>query len=174
MSTPFIAEIRMFGGNFAPRGWATCDGQLMSIAQNTALFSLLGTNFGGDGKVTFGLPNMKGNAPVCMGQGPGLSDYVIGQEGGSPTVTLIVSEIPLHNHGANAVTAGSDQLSPTSNFLAGGSTRGANRYAPVSAGSTGPFNQLGPAGSSLPHENMQPYLAVTYIIALEGIFPSRG
>jgi microcystin-dependent protein len=174
MSSPFVAEIRIVGFNFAPTGWAFCDGQLLPISQNTALFSLLGTFYGGDGKSTFALPDMQGNVAVGQGQGAGLSDYFLGQQGGSEFVTLIQSEIPFHNHFVQA-----DSQDP-------GDLQGpaANRSLARSGGGfafvPGPLNAqfapetLAPAGGSLPHNNMQPYLTLNYVIAMQGVFPPRG
>jgi microcystin-dependent protein len=175
MSDQFVAEIRIFAGNFAPTGWALCNGQLMPISQNTALFSLLGTTYGGDGKSTFALPNLQGAAPLQAGQGPGLSLYDLGESIGSPSVTLLQTEMPAHNHGALAVAAvgASD---PTNNAWASGAKGFGNVYSPsVQASNV----QMAPtclsiSGSSLPHNNMMPYLGLTFIIALQGIFPPRS
>lgn len=174
MADPFVAEIRMFAGNFAPRGWAFCDGQLLQISQNTALFSLLGTTYGGDGHTTFALPDLQGRTPMHWGQGPGLSPRDIGETGGSPTVTLLTSEIPAHIHQASAA-AGTGPTSPEN--AAWGTQSG--RTPPPAYSSAAPDvtmspQALSPAGSSFPHNNMQPYLAVTFIIALQGVFPPRG
>jgi microcystin-dependent protein len=174
MSSPFVAEIRIFAGNFAPTGWATCDGQLLPISQNTALFSLLGTTYGGDGKTTFGLPNLQGNAPMMWGQGPGLSLRDIGEQGGEPSVTLIISEMPSHAHSFNGLTAPAASRDPTNAQLA--RSRNGNVYQ--TDATTGQVimapQAIGIAGGSLPHNNMQPYLALTFIIALQGIFPPRS
>lgn len=175
MSDQFVAEIRIFAGNFAPTGWALCNGQLMPISQNTALFSLLGTTYGGDGKSTFALPNLQGAAPLQAGQGPGLSLYDLGESIGSPSVTLLQTEMPAHNHGALAVAAvgASD---PTNNAWASGAKGFGNVYSPsVQASNV----QMAPtclsiSGGSLPHNNMMPYLGLTFIIALQGIFPPRS
>ncbi|MBI5930063.1 MAG: phage tail protein [Chloroflexi bacterium] len=176
MSEPFLAEIKMFGGNFAPRGYAFCNGQIMSISQNTAVFSLLGTNYGGDGRSTFGLPDLQGRAPMFWGQGPGLSDHFIGESDGYGAVTLIQTEIPAHSHVVNATNGGSllaDDNNPTNAYLA------PSVEAPIYAPTGGPTSvmhplALGIAGGNQPHNNLQPYLAVTFIIALAGIFPPRG
>ncbi len=168
MTDPFVAEIRMFGGNFAPTGWALCAGQLLPIAQNTALFSLLGTMYGGDGKVTFGLPNLNGRVAVHSGQGPGLSAWFQGEQRGSETVTLLQSELPAHAHQARGSSDDDNSLSPV------GALAGAPQsplYRPDTDGQMAP---LPLAGGSQPHNNMQPYLAITYIIALQGIFPPRS
>ena len=176
MSDQFVAEIRIFAGNFAPIGWATCDGQIMPISQNTALFSLLGTNYGGDGKSNFALPNLQGSVPMGAGQGPGLTDRVIGETGGSQNVTLLPTEIPQHTHTALASTSGGTN-SPAGAAW-GESKLGKTPLAVYAA--SGPNNvtmnpqALSPAGSSFPHNNMPPYLCLTFIIALQGIFPPRG
>ena len=182
MSEPFIGQIMLFAGNFAPRGWATCDGQILSIAQNTALFSILGTTYGGNGQTTFALPDLRGRAAIHQGQGPGLSQYSMGEVGGAETVTLIAPQMPAHNHTATlTVNAAASPLSasddPTNAVPAGAS--GQNVYAGAPDGST-KMNAgmatavINPAGGSQPHENRHPYLCMTYCIALEGIFPSRG
>ena len=177
MSDQFVAEIRIFAGNFAPTGWALCNGQLMPISQNTALFSLLGTTYGGDGKSTFALPNLQGSAPLGAGQGPGLSLRDLGETGGEQTVTLLQSEMPAHSHTAVATTSGGLDT-PTSNAW-GESKLGKtplNVYAPSNANTNVPMNPfaLSIAGGSLPHNNMPPYLCLTFIIALQGIFPPRS
>jgi microcystin-dependent protein len=173
MSDPFVAEIRMFTGNFAPRGWALCNGQLLPISQNTALFSLLGTFYGGDGKSTFALPDLQGASPLQPGQGPALSERFLGERGGSANVTLLETEIPLHTHTGMAAGSGTGQSDPTDAVFASGQ-RG--RPPAYGLGATrvamSPF-AVGPAGGSLPHNNLPPYLAVTFIIALQGIYPSR-
>ena len=175
MSDPFVAEIRMFGGNFAPTGWASCDGQLLPISQNTALFSLLGTQYGGDGKSTFALPDMGGSAPMHQGQGAGLSNRVVGETGGEPSVTLLQSEMPLHNHsimGQNAHLATLPTVDPTQAL---GKAAGGNPYtAQTDALTQMSPNAITPTGSSFPHNNMQPFLCVFFIIAMQGIFPPRG
>lgn len=170
MSDPFVAEIRIFAGNFAPRGWALCNGQLLSISQNTALFSLLGTTYGGDGKTTFALPNLQGSAPMQPGQGPGLSLHDLGETGGVPNVTLLTSEIPIHTH--QAVGSGNDATTgQPGNASWGFADTSVYR---VDTNTTMSPSALAIAGSSLPHNNMQPYLGLTFIIALQGIFPPRG
>ena len=170
MSSPFVAEIRMFAGNFAPTGWAMCDGQLMPISQNTALFSLLGTFYGGDGKSTFALPDMQGNAAIHQGQGPGLSEYFLGQQGGSQNVTLLTTEIPVHTHSLVGDEDDGTFKTPQSMLMAAGSAMYA---APPPNVNLSPF-ALSPTGGSLPHNNMMPYLTVLFIIAMQGIFPARG
>lgn len=172
MSDPFVAEIRIFAGNFAPRGWAFCNGQVLPISQNTALFSLLGTTYGGDGSSNFALPNLQDRFPMHPGVGPGLSPRSLGEQNGSATVTLLTSEIPSHSHALQAAAAG-DTGTPSAAVVPA-ATGGALVYGapsdPVSmAGGT-----LGPAGSNVPHPNRQPYLALSFIIALQGIFPPRS
>ncbi|HEX7285220.1 MAG TPA: tail fiber protein [Candidatus Angelobacter sp.] len=176
MADQFVAEIRIFAGNFAPTGWALCNGQLLPISQNTALFSLLGTTYGGDGKSTFGLPNLQGSAPMAAGQGPGLSLRVLGETGGEQNVTLLVSEMPAHTHTAQADAGGGGNAAPTSNSwgASGGRGRPAAPYAPSSNSNVAMSPAGTPiAGISSPHNNMQPYLGLTFIIALQGIFPPR-
>jgi microcystin-dependent protein len=171
VADPFLAEIRIFPFNFAPRGWAWCDGQQLPISQNTALFSLLGTSYGGDGKSTFALPDLRGRVPIHVGQGPGLSPYDIGQPGGADAVTLLVSEIPQHTHTAKADTgdpADTTTPGPTVSFA----QAGAALYQP--APNTSMASQaLAPAGGSLPHNNLMPHLNLYFNIALQGVFPQR-
>ena len=173
MADPFVAEIRIFPFNFAPKGWAFCDGQLLPISQNTALFSLLGTTYGGHGKSTFALPDLQGNSPMHPGQGQGLSLRDLGEMGGSETVTLLVSEIPVHTHTVNAVAILSTTATPASNMVLSRSVNG-TAYADAAGGfqTFGP-EALPPAGGSLPHNNLQPYLTLNYCIALQGVFPAR-
>lgn len=173
MSSPFVAEIRMFAGNFAPKGWASCDGQLLPLSQNTALFSLLGTYYGGDGKTNFALPNLQGSAAVQQGQGPGLSLYDLGQTGGSQTVTLLNSEMPMHNHSLGGQDVAGDQFIPTATLEFADTPELKNIYK-VAPG-TGNMNPqtISIIGGSLPHNNMQPYLCVFFMIALQGIYPPR-
>ncbi len=175
MSDPFVAEIRMVGFNFASKGWATCDGQLLPISQNTALFSLLGTTYGGDGKSTFALPNLGGSTPIAPGQGAGLSQRVLGETGGSVNVTLIPSEMPLHNHAVMAYTGDAGDSRTPSPTTAIAVTAPGNLYSTTATGLTSMSPQaLLPAGSNLPHNNMMPYLTVMFIIAMQGVFPPRG
>jgi microcystin-dependent protein len=175
MSNPFVAEIRIFAGNFAPTGWATCDGQLLPISQNTALFSLLGTTYGGDGKSTFALPNLQGSAPMMWGQGPGLSLRDEGETGGEQFVTLIQSEMPIHTHQAVGNSAPGGANSPTNATWASMSVlrQAVNLYTTTSNAQMSPF-AVSIAGGGLPHNNMHPYLTLTFIIALQGVFPPRG
>jgi microcystin-dependent protein len=171
VADPFVAEIRIFPFNFAPKGWAFCDGQLLPISQNTALFSLLGTTYGGNGKSNFALPNMQGNAPMHPGQGPGLSLHDLGETGGSETVTLLQSELPAHSHAVSASSADGTDQSPAGEKLATGI--GIGQYAaPGSLVQLSP-NALSPAGGEMPHNNMQPYLTLNFCIALQGVFPPR-
>ncbi len=169
MSEPFIAEIIMFAGNFAPRGWAICQGQILSIAQNTALFSLLGTTYGGNGQTTFALPDLRGRTPIGTGQGPGLSNIQLGEVSGAESVTLTQAQLPSHNHLAAVTQAASTGSRPSGTFPAGGGAYGA-----ASDGST--FNPafIQSAGGNQPFGIRSPYLGMNYIIALEGIFPSRN
>jgi microcystin-dependent protein len=173
MADPFVAEIRMFGFNFAPTGWAQCNGQLLPISQNTALFSLLGTFYGGDGKSTFALPNLQGSVPLHQGQGQGLSERFLGEQSGSQFVTLLQSEIPFHTHVLQANAAPATLNAPdTGRALARSS--GGNVYKSGSAPNKQmAVQELSPAGGSLPHNNMMPYLVVNFCIALQGVFPAR-
>ncbi|MEO6391218.1 MAG: tail fiber protein, partial [Pyrinomonadaceae bacterium] len=176
MAQPFIAGIVMFAGNFAPRSYAFCQGQILSIAQNTALFSLLGTTYGGNGTTTFALPDLRGRVPIGPGQGPGLSPYVLGQQSGTPTVTLLTTEMPAHVHaaapGGNNTDSNPNSVKSPQNAVFGYSDD-APLYAPASNTTMG-ASTSGITGSTQPHENMQPYLGLYYIIALQGIFPSRN
>jgi microcystin-dependent protein len=174
MADPFVAEIRIFPFNFSPRGWAFCDGQLLPISQNTALFSLLGTTYGGDGRSTFALPNLQGRAPMHPGQGPGLSVRDLGEMGGSETETLIESEIPSHNHTlqAQAITLGGS-ANPAGNTL--NRVASGNLYANTNANLVPLSPQaLAPAGAHQPHNNMMPYLTCYFNIAMQGVFPPRS
>jgi microcystin-dependent protein len=172
---PFVAEIRIFPFNFAPKGWAFCDGQLLPISQNTALFSLLGTTYGGDGKSTFALPDVQGDAPMHPGQGPGLSLHDLGETGGSQTVSLLDSEMPSHSHGLVASNQpGEDPTPGPSEALA--RSVGANLYQTNSAQNLVQLapTALGTAGGSQPHNNLMPYLTLNFCISLQGVFPPRG
>ncbi|QGZ35899.1 phage tail protein [Stappia indica] len=173
MSTPYIGEIRMFGGNFAPLGWEFCNGQLLSIAENDTLFNLIGTTYGGDGQTTFALPDLRGRLPLHFGQGPGQPTYVMAESGGSEEVTLTQQQIPSHSHPLIANKATGTEASPQNNVLA--SAAAGDPY--FSSQTLPPFTELGPnavqvAGGSQPHNNMAPYLAVSFIISLYGIYPS--
>ena len=174
MADPFIAEIRIFPFNFAPKGWAWCNGQLLPISQNTALFSLLGTTYGGDGKSTFALPDLEGSAPMHPGQGPGLSLHDLGESGGSDAVTLLESEIPAHSHALMANT-GSANLQVPAPTRAMALSTGGNAYTNQISNLT-PLNgqALAPSGGDQPHNNLMPYLTFYFNIALQGVFPPRG
>ena len=175
MADQFVAEIRIFAGNFAPTGWALCNGQVLPLSQNTALFSLLGTTYGGNGISTFALPDLQGSAPMHPGQGPGLSERLLGEQAGEATVTLLVSEMPVHTPSLSAQAVAGSQPSPQDNIwcpLPG-------RTPPSTYSSNAPnvdmsANALASAGASLPHNNMSPYLGLNFIIALQGVFPPRS
>lgn len=171
MSQPFIGEIKMFGGNFAIQGYALCNGQLLSISQNDALFSLIGTTYGGDGQNTFALPDLRGRLPIHQGSLLG-TNFPIGQQSGSETVTLTTNQIPAHNHSMGASSDPAGTGNPTGQVPAANST--ANIYSPTAAGSQTGAGSISPTGGNQPHDNMQPYLCVTFIIALFGIFPPRN
>jgi microcystin-dependent protein len=173
VADPFVAEIRIFPFNFAPKGWAFCAGQLLPLSQNTALFSLLGTTYGGDGKSNFALPNMQGNASMHPGQGPGLSLHDLGETGGSETVTLLESEIPSHPHNLMATAVTGTQSLPPINSIS--RLRGATPYlAPAGAPLVSFSGQaVTPTGGDQPHNNMQPYLTLNFCIALQGVYPPR-
>src|SRR5262245_53607408 len=174
MADPFVAEIRIFPFNFPPKGWAWCDGQLLPLSQNTALFSLLGTTYGGNGKSNFALPDLQGRAPMHPDQGPGLSLHDLGETGGSETVTLLESEIPSHPHTLLASSAGADEegLKTPAGNAPGKMQAAAAIYGPMSSNlvSMAP-EALAPAGGDQPHNNMQPYLTFYFCIALQGVFP---
>ena len=179
MSQPFVGEIRMVGFNFNPRGWQLCNGQLLPISQYSALFALLGTTYGGNGTTTFALPNLQSRVPIHQGTGPGLSTYVIGGAGGVENVTLLNNQMPAHNHMVNCQTATGTVTAPAGNYPAGNQV---NRDTGVAVdttfdpATTGTMNPavIGLAGGSQPHANLQPYLTVNFIIAIDGIFPSRN
>lgn len=171
---PFVAEIRIFPFNFAPRGWAWCDGQLLPLSQNTALFSLLGTTYGGNGKSNFALPDLQGRAPMHPGQGPGLSLHDLGETGGSETVSLLESEIPSHSHSLNASVEDGTQGSLTSGITLSTSVGGALYQTDTAANLTMMnASSLAPAGGDQPHNNMMPYLTFYFCIALQGVYPPR-
>lgn len=176
MADPFVAEIRIFPFNFAPTGWAFCDGQLLPLSQNTALFSLLGTTYGGDGKSTFALPDLQGKAPMHPGQGPGLSLRDLGENGGAESISLLLSEVPAHSHGMSV----SSQLGSENQVTSGGAGQlfamgdGINLYGSAANNLESMAPQaLAPSGGDQPHNNMQPYLTFNFCIALQGVFPAR-
>lgn len=172
MSEPFVGEIRMFAGNFAPRGWAFCDGQLLAVSQNDALFSLLGTIYGGDGRTTFGLPDLRGRLPIHAGSGPGLSNRRLGSKGGAENVTLTTNQLPSHTHPLTGAAQQPNSTSPTGNLLAqSGQTDLYRQDTPaVNMAST----SITSVGGSQSHSNLMPFLCVHFIIALVGIYPSRN
>ncbi|MES2112207.1 MAG: tail fiber protein [Bacteroidota bacterium] len=175
---PYVGQISMFGGNFAPRGWQMCNGQLLAISQWSALFSILGTTYGGDGVTTFALPNLQSRIPIHWGSGPGLSPYAIGEITGSESVTLTSQQMPMHNHLVNANSQAATQSTPGTFLLALSNDPAAstviNTYTDAAADSTMNPAMIMPAGGSQPHNNIQPVLAITFIIALEGVYPSRN
>lgn len=175
---PFISEIRIFGCNFAPVGWALCQGQLLSIQSNTALFSLLGTFYGGNGVTNFGLPDLRSRAAVGQGQGPGLTPYSIGETGGSETVTLLSNQLAVHSHNVNCYNADGSAGGPGGNILASSGTdsRGNVLYNDASSGALVSMNaqQISLTGNGLPHNNMSPYLTLNFCIALTGVYPQRN
>lgn len=173
MSNPFVAEIRILPFNFAPKGWAFCNGQILPLSQNTALFSLLGTTYGGDGKSNFALPNMQGNAPMQAGQGPGLSLRDLGETGGEQTVTLLSSQIPAHSHVA-AADGEANNSSPQNNTWGSALKGHGNLYAPASSLAQMSPGALAPSGGNLPHNNLPPYLTLNFCIALQGVYPPRS
>ncbi|MDE2365512.1 MAG: phage tail protein [Betaproteobacteria bacterium] len=172
MSEPFLGEIRSFGFNFTPVGWAQCNGQLLSIAQNTALFSILGTTYGGDGRTTFALPNLQGSTPMGAGQGSGLTNRVLGESGGTEAEVIGIQQIPSHNHAANAQPGNGNQAAPAGNFwaqdLGGSKEYGSSGTSQMAAGS------ISVTGGGQSHSNLQPYQVLNYCIALQGIFPPRS
>ena len=171
MSSPYVGEIRMFGGNFAPVGWALCQGQLMAISQNDTLFNLIGTTYGGDGQNTFGLPNLAGRAPIHQGQAPGISqNYIIGELGGVESVTLTTQQMPQHNHAFVASTAAATVASPANAIFA--TAVSATPFFSGSVDSNFNAAAVQPQGGNQPHENLQPFLVITFIISLFGIFPT--
>ncbi len=172
MGEPYVGEIRMFGGNFAPAGWAFCNGALMAISENDTLFNLIGTTYGGDGQQTFGLPDLQSRVPMHMGQGPGITqNYVIGEKAGVESVTLTTSQIPIHTHSFIASTNTSLSTSPTNNVAAAGITT--KMYTEDVANQ--PLNNavVTPQGGGQPHDNIQPYLCISFIISLFGVYPSQ-
>ena len=169
MSEPYLAEIRMTGFSFAPRGWALCNGQILPINQNQALFAILGTTYGGNGQTTFALPDLRGRVPVHMD-----GTFNLGQQGGAASHTLIASEMPAHTHSLGISTAVSHQADPTGRVLGNVEAGALNYYAPQDGSATLAANTVANSGGSQPHENMQPYLTINFIIALQGIFPSQS
>jgi microcystin-dependent protein len=171
MSEPFVAEIRIFAFNFAPRGWAFCNGQLLPLSQNIALFSLLGTTYGGDGMSNFALPNLQGRTPLHQGQGPGLELIDLGESGGEAVVTLLPSELPAHSHAANCVSGMGDQYGPPG-MLWATDAGGNNEYDPDGTANMAPDALQNTGGAA--HNNLQPYLTMNFCIALQGVFPPRS
>lgn len=169
MAEPYLGQITMFAGNFPPRGYAFCQGQILSIAQNTALFSILGTTYGGNGQTTFALPDLRGRVPIQPGQGPGLSAYTLGEQSGQETVTLISTQMPAHTHSLAANSGAANDTIPNGNILSEGTI-----YRSGAANTTMNPAAIGQAGGNQPHPNMQPYTCVNFIIALEGLFPPRN
>jgi microcystin-dependent protein len=174
---PLIGTIILFAGNFAPRGWMFCNGQILSISTNTALFAILGNTYGGNGQTTFALPDLRGRVPMSAGQGTGLSMYVLGEQSGVETVSLLVSEMPMHTHMLAAANVSGTTDDPTNNLLAkpvDSDLNSVNAYASVASSTIMNPVAINAAGGSQPHSNLQPYLALNYIIAVEGIFPTRN
>jgi microcystin-dependent protein len=169
MAEPFLGQIQSFGFNFAPKGWALCNGQLMSISQNSALFALLGTNYGGNGTTNFALPNLQGRTSIHFGQGQGLSAYVIGEQAGSESVTLLQNQMPSHNHSLNASTGAKLNTAPAGNNLGG-----ATIYTSAALDAVMSPQSIGLTGGNQAHPNIQPYLVINWCISLSGIFPSRN
>jgi len=177
MAEAYLGEIRMFGGNYAPAGWALCNGQILNIVQNQALFSILGATFGGNGTTTFGLPDLRGRVPIHQGQGQGTSSYTMGQSGGSETVPLQANQMPLHSHTVSAGNAAATATAASGNLLATvtpprGQTQVPTVYGTDASATMNPA-MIGSAGGGAPHPNVQPYQCVNFIIALQGIYPSR-
>jgi microcystin-dependent protein len=174
MTEAYIGSIVLFAGNFAPRGWAFCQGQLLSISTNTALFSILGTTYGGNGQTTFALPDLRGRVPMGQGQGPGLTNVTLGEQGGSESVTLMPSQMPMHSHAVACDTTATGSADPAGAYPGNpGSLSGTELYGSTANGTMAP-NMISPAGGSQPFSVQQPYLGLNYIICLEGIFPSRN
>lgn len=171
MSEPFVGEIRMFAGNFAPRGWAFCDGQLLAVSQNDALFSLLGTIYGGDGRTTFGLPDLRGRIPIHAGHGPGLSERRLGSKGGAEKETLTVNQLPSHTHAAHGSTGNGLDPNPQGNVLASSTVLEPYYNGPQDTNLAA--SSITNIGGSQPHTNLMPFLCIHFIIALFGIYPSR-
>jgi microcystin-dependent protein len=167
VAQPYVGEIRMFGGNFAPAGWQFCDGSLLPISENETLFQLIGTTFGGDGESTFAVPDLRGRVPIHQGSG-----FILGETGGVESVTLTINQIPIHNHALFATTNFANASTAQNNVLAQTNVAGVQMYFPAAGTQPLAANTLQPAGGSQPHDNMQPYLCVSFIISLFGIFPS--
>ena len=178
MATPFIGEIKMFGGTFALRNYAFCNGQILGIAQNTALFAILGTTYGGNGTTNFALPNLQGSTPLGAGNGPGLSPYALGQTGGTPTVTVLQTQLPQHTHTAACFSTNPNPAplpSPAGNVWAvAGGRRVTTSFYTATTNATMNATALPVAGGSQPHNNLQPFLAINFIIGIQGIFPARN
>jgi microcystin-dependent protein len=174
MSTPFLGEIRMTGFNFAPRGWMLCNGQTLPIAQYQALFALLGTTYGGNGVSTFQLPNLQGRVPIHQGSGQSGTPYIIGENSGAENVTILYNNMPIHTHSVNAVTSGGNSASPAGTLPAVESTGTSLNYASTAGNTTMNPAMIGTAGGNVPISVIQPFLVVNFIIAFEGIFPSRN
>ena len=170
----FIGELMLFGGNFAPRGWAMCNGQLLSIAQNTALFSILGTTYGGNGTTTYALPDLRGRVPIHMGQGPGLSNYSEGEVGGSETVTLLTTQMPAHGHATSVAAASTATTKNPNNALPAFTAAGTSYGTAADLTMAGNMVNVGASGGNQPHQNIQPFLTLNWCICLEGIYPSRN
>lgn len=173
MEEPYIGEIALFAGNFAPMGWFLCDGTVLPITQYQALFAVIGATYGGNGTSNFALPDLRGRAPICFGQGPNLSNYTWGQKGGSENTTLGTGQMPIHTHLMGASNLPADQSGPTGNVLATEPTGASAMYHALPTNTTLSATAIGTAGGSQPISNLQPYLAITYIIAWQGIFPTR-
>ena len=173
MSNARIGDIKMFAGNFAPKNWAFCNGQIIAISSNTALFSILGTTYGGNGTTNFALPNLQGRIPVGTGNGPGLTPQVLGEVSGTEATTLTVANLPLHNHPLSAKAGGGNQGGPSGHFLAASDQRN-SQYTSAAADTTLAATAIGNAGSNIPHSNMQPSLGMNFVICLHGIFPARN
>jgi microcystin-dependent protein len=174
MADPYIGEIRLFAGNFAPSGWALCDGRLVAISEYDALFSLIGTTYGGDGQVTFALPDLRGRVPVHQGQGPGLTNRVIGDRAGAEQSPLTAAQLPAHNHVLAATTAAAVGASGVAGSLTGTVATGTQLYGSAPGGAAMAASALATSGGNLPHPNVAPFLSVNFIISLFGIYPSQG
>jgi microcystin-dependent protein len=174
MASPFLAQITLFAGNFFPRGWAFCDGNVLAIAQNQALFALLGTTYGGNGQTTFALPDLRGRAAMHPGNGPGLTPRVLGESNGEESHTLILSEMPAHNHPIATTTTDGNSQTPAGTLLAKDTLGGTTGFSTAAPNTNMAPASIAVAGGGVPHNNLPPYLCLNYIIALQGIFPSRN